>query len=280
MLYNKSMNDENNLSDEEELDEDQDEGQEQDNIINTVKKPKKKKKLLKFLVIFVTIILAIVMSLGFMFPGLLWAKDLGIRYTTADYESAIKKLAYVKDAVPTGKSQDKYTYVYGAVTGVDIKLTSEEITAFINTDRPSYYAVKNVQVRLNDDGTVDVSGKVDTDYVLNEFIGGKYSKEEIAKNMPALGILPKFVNVSMNLKASISNNSSDGNINSASVQGTPIPDKYTKSSEAQTVAIESINNFIKTRNSLTGSSVDELYNINKELILKGKFPTSLTRTKR
>ena len=253
---------------------------EQNNIVTTENKPKKKKRLLRFLLIFVLTASIITIILGFMFPGLLWAKDLGIRYTTADYESAIKKLKYVKDAVPTGKDQNEYIYKYGAVTDVDINFTSEEITAFINTNRPSYYALKNVQVRLNNDGTVDIVGKVDTDYVLNEIIGGKYSKEEIAKNMPALGILPKYVNVSVNFKGSIIDNISDGNINSASVQGISIPDKYTKSSEAQKVAIESINNFTKTRNGLTNSTVDKLLTVGNELILKGKFPTSLTRTKK
>jgi len=74
------------------------------------KSPKKKHRLLKTLGIIVIIIAIIVVSLGFVFPGLLWTKDLGVRYTEADYKSFMAKLEYIKDAVPTGDSKDGYTY--------------------------------------------------------------------------------------------------------------------------------------------------------------------------
>ena len=60
----------------------------------------------------------------------------------------IKKLNYIKDAAPTSGIEDDYTYVYGALTNVDVEFTSEELTAFFNENRPSYYALKNVQIKI------------------------------------------------------------------------------------------------------------------------------------
>ena len=232
------------------------------------------------MLIFALIVIALTITLGFVFPGLIWQKDLGVRYTRADYESALTKLKYIKDGIPEGLSADEYIYNYGPVVDVNIKLTSAEITAFINTDRPSYYAVKNVQVRINDDGTIDASGALNTDYVLNKFLGGRYSKTEIAKEMPALGLLPASVNVAANFSGSVINNSSSGSLNSLEVQGIPIPSTYINSSEAVNVLTNAINDAIEVGNTKSGSNINRIAVDSGELNIDGSFASSLTRTKK
>lgn len=244
------------------------------------KAPKKKHRLLKTLGAIVIIIAVITVSLGFFFPGLLWTKDLGVRYSEADYKSIMAKLDYIKDAVPTGESKDGYVYTYGKTTNISTEFTSAEITAFVNTGRPDYFAVKNVQVRINKDGTVDASGIVNVDYFLSEVLSGKFSREQIAKEIPALGFLPSSVNLALNIDGGIANNKASGSINSAEVQGIPIPTEYVNSDEAVSTVTGGLNNMLSKNNSKSGSVFEKLAIENEKVVLTGKFPSSLTRTQK
>ncbi|MFZ2125540.1 MAG: hypothetical protein WA087_03585 [Candidatus Saccharimonadales bacterium] len=246
----------------------------------TTKTPKKKHRLLRTLGIMSIICVIIIVSLGFIFPGLLWTKDLGVSYTKQDYDSFLKKAQYIKDSVPTGSSRDNYKYVYGKTSAVNTEFTSSELTAFANYNRPSYFAVKNVQIRINKDGTIEASGTVNVDYVLNEILGGKFSREQIVKEIPALGILPSNVNLYVNVGGSVISNSASLTLNSVAVQGIPIPDTYVKSSEGVSTVTNGINNLISKSKANTGSSIEKLAMENEKIVLQGKFPTSLTRQKK
>jgi hypothetical protein len=248
----------------------------EENVVEETKKPKKK-GLIKFL-IFVVILGAIVLSLGFIFPGLLWTKSLGITYTETDYKSIMSKLEYIKDEVPTLDSADKYTYVYGEVKNIDVEFTSEEITAFFNENRPDYYAVKNVQVKINNDGTIEAVGNANVDYFLNEVLGGKYSRDQIKNEIPALGLLPSSVNLYLNFGGSVINNRANISINSVAVQGITIPSSYVKSNEAIGTVTEGIENLMSNYNTKSGSSFDKIAVENSKIVFKGKVPSSLDRT--
>jgi len=252
----------------------------QDTGAAKIKKPKNKHRALKGLAIVLVIIAIIALGLGFLFPGLLWTKDLGVSYTKQDYDSFINKLDYVKDSTPTGNLRDTYIYSYGDVAAVDTQFTSAELTAFANYNRPSYFAVKNVQIRINKDRTVDASGSVNVDYVLKEILGGKFSREQIVKEIPALGILPSNVNLYLNVGGSVINNSASISLNSVAVQGITIPDSYTKSDEAISTVTTELNSLLSKSNTNTGSVIDKLLIEDEEIKLAGKFPTSLTRTQK
>ncbi len=249
-------------------------------VDNKTEVPKKKHKLIKTLGIVLIVMTIIVLVLGFLFPGLLWTKDLGIKYTDADYQSVLAKLDYIKDAIPTGDSRDDYAYTYGKTTNIETEFTSAEITAFINTDRPSYYAVKNVQVRINSDGTIDASGIVNVDYFLSEVLSGKFSREQIVKEIPALGFLPGSVNLALNFDGGIINNKASGSINSAEVQGIPIPTEYVNSDEAISTVTGGLNDMLTKNSSKSGSVFEKLAVENEKIVLKGQFPSSLNRVKK
>lgn len=248
-------------------------------IVERTKEPKKKKGLIKFIT-FLVMVGVIVLSLGFVFPGLLWTKSLGIKYTKEDYQSVMNKLNYVKDAAPTGSSKDEYDYIYGETTDINVEFTSEELTAFFNEGRPDYYAVKNVQIRVNADGTIEAVGSANVDYFLNEILGGKYSREEIKNEIPALGLLPKNVNLYLNVSGSVINNKSSINMNSVSVQGVPIPSTYVKSGEAVGTVTEGLDNVIAKGKTNSGLDVEKIVVENGKIVFKGKVPTSLKRVER
>jgi len=124
---------------------------------------------------------------------------------------------------------------------------------------------------------VDASGIVNVDYFLNEVLTGKFSRDQIAKEIPALGLLPGNVNLALNIDGGINNNKASGSINSAEVQGIPIPTEYVNSDEAVTTVTGGLNNMLSKNSSKSGSVFEKLAVENESLVLKGKFPSSLTR---
>ncbi len=242
-----------------------------------IKKTKRNKFIKRFLITVGTIAF-IIAALGFAFPGLIWTKSLGVTYTQTDYNSIMDKLGYTKDAAPTGDSKDLYNYVYGPATSVDTEFTSEELTSFFNENRPSYYPLKNVQIRVNADNTIELSASANVDYFLNDILGGKYTREQIENEVPALGILPDNVNIYVKFSGTVTQNISYISVYSVAVQGVTIPDKYFVPASAANVISSSINDFILKSNAETGSSYESIRVENGVLKFKGSVPSSLERT--
>ena len=240
---------------------------------------KKKKSFLKGLIIFIVTVGVIVAILGFILPGLLWPKNLGVKYTDADYESVMEKLSYTKDEAPSNGEAEDYTYTYGENNDVEVEFTSEEISAFFNENRPGYYAVKNVQVKVNEDGTIEASGSINVDYVLNEFLSDEFSKEEIKDEIPALGLLPNNVNIYFKVGGSITDSKVSPSVESVSVQGIPIPAKYSSSKEALNRIVDGINNLMATHTKKTNTDFKSIKVEDSKIIFNGSVPSSLERTK-
>jgi hypothetical protein len=253
---------------------------EEEKVVEEPKKEKKKGKgLMKFLV-FLIFLAAIVISLGYLFPGLIWTKSLGVNYTTEDYNSIMNKLNYIKDSVPTGDLASNYEYKYGEVTNINVEFTSEELTAFFNENRPSYYAIKNVEIKINEDGTIEAVANASVDYFLNEFMSGKYSRDQIKEEIPALGLLPKTVNLYVKFSGSVLNNSSSASINTVAVQGITIPSNLINSSEAINIVTTGCNNLMSTYNSKTGSTFNKIAIEDSKIKFEGSVPSSLERIKK
>lgn len=236
-----------------------------------------KKKFIKGLLITVSVLILVVVALGFTFPGLIWTRSLGVTYTQTDYNSIMDKLNYTKDDAPTGDSKDLYNYIYGPANSVDTEFTSEELTAFFNENRPSYYPLKNVQVKINEDGTIEVSASANVDYFLNDVLGGKYTRAQIENEIPVLGILPDNVNIYVKFTGSVTQNISYINVYAVTVQGVTIPDKYFLPVSAANIISAGVNDFITKSNTETGSSYESIYVENGVLKFKGSVPSSLER---
>lgn len=234
-------------------------------------------KFIKGIVIILSILILVVIALGFMFPGLVWTRSLGIHYTQTDYNSIMNKLNYSKDDTPTLDSKDLYNYVYGEPTSIDTYFTSEELTAFFNENRPSFYPIKNFQIKINMDGSIEIACSANVNYFLDDVLGGKYTREQIQNEIPALGILPNNVNIYINFTGSITNNVSSIYISSASVQGVDIPNKYLNSTEAINYITSGLNDFILKVNNETGSSFESMTVENGIIKFKGNVPSSLER---
>lgn len=240
-------------------------------------KPKKKHGCLTAFIIFLAVILIGAAAVYFLLPGLSGPADLGIKSSREAYESALEKLDITKDVSPVGGRADDYIITYGAPQVVDAGLTSEELTSFFNENRPDYYAVKNVQVRVNDDGTIEASGSLDTSYVFNNMLYGQYSKEDAKSALPMLGLIPDDVNFYFKVAGSVVDNQVQGiDIESVKVMGIGIPSSLISS--ALPFITQTLDNYIGNECSRVGAYVERAEVSNGRLAFNGSLPSSIERT--
>ena len=103
-------------------------------------------------------------------------KDLGVRYSAADYASYTKKTGkkYLDFAnAPDNPKKPGKKIVFADPKKMNVNLTQEEITAAINNVGWAWMPIKNAQVRFSD-GAVEVSGNINAGSISNfiNFIGG------------------------------------------------------------------------------------------------------------
>lgn len=92
-------------------------------------------------------------------------KDLGVRYTKADYDDLVAKLKIKVYPAPTSGRAVDYKKVYKGTKKIDMEYTDEVFTSILNINKPSYLMVSKTQVKFHKDGTMEASAMVNTDYV-------------------------------------------------------------------------------------------------------------------
>jgi hypothetical protein len=130
------------------------------------------KKLLIAIVILVVIPILVLGYLGFIpvLSDIIGPRpvDLGVKYTAADLASAQAKSGVVKKELPAGTAVSS-SLGYSGKNDVKASFTSEELSAWANSDHWKYFALDDVQIKLNDDGTVESSGRIKT-AMLDDYI--------------------------------------------------------------------------------------------------------------
>jgi len=243
-------------------------------------RPRKKKGLLVALFSIVIIVgLAIVLAKMFL-PGLLGPIDLGVKPNETAYESLMAKLNFQKDTAPTSGLAEDYKYTYGEPVYVNTRLTSEELTSFFSYNRPNYYALKKIQIRINPDDSIEFSAAVDKEYILQNILGGEHSEESIKKYLPMIKFIPGSVNVYAHFSGEIiDNKASDIEIKDVKLMGLSLPSSVFNSTEAQDEINDSLDTLLSDLTEKTGGSYESIKIEEGELILKGNLPSSLTREK-
>lgn len=241
-------------------------------------KVKKKKGCLVALLTVIIIIGAVVLCIALFLPGFFSPKNLGVKTSKEAYESALTKLNYVKDTAPASGKKEDYVYTYGEPEKVTTTLTSEELTSFFNYNRPDYYPLKDVQVKINPDNTVEFSASMNSDYFLNDILGGNYSKDEIVKAYPVIKVIPDTVNIYGSMSGEIVNNQAqDIALKDVELMGVELPASLYSTSSAQTEINNVVDNFLESVTDKTGGSYQSIKVENGELQLDATLPTTLTR---
>jgi hypothetical protein len=127
------------------------------------------KRLLMGLVISVIIIALVLGYFGFVpfvsdVMGVNRPRDLGVAATSSSLASANAKLGVSYSTLPSSNVGASSLSESGSQQ-ISVALTSEEITALINdhAQKWKYYPIEGVQVKINADNTIELSGKLRVD---------------------------------------------------------------------------------------------------------------------
>lgn len=117
-------------------------------------------------VLFLVALIIIVPILIFQYFLNSGPRDLGVKYTDADRNTAYANNGV--ESVAITPSQDDPTGIkYEGKKEIKTSFTSAEITALNNSVKWVNYPVSNVQIKINTDGTGEASGVLDVKKILN-----------------------------------------------------------------------------------------------------------------
>lgn len=129
-------------------------------------------------------------------------RDLNIRYTEADHQSARAKSKIEYGELPADTSAS-VSLVRTGTRAVKFEMTSAEASSLMNNRPWKYFPYSNVQVKFNGDGSAEISGALLKDRLpgYGAFIG--MPKEALDFAMKFLPVNPVFY---LKMKASLVNN--------------------------------------------------------------------------
>lgn len=120
----------------------------------------------------VLVILVIVFSLFLVSSYILGifpfnaAKDLGIRYTKDDFERSLSKVGGKLEELPKDTPIKESIQMHGTLN-VNTAFTDEELTAAADSRKWIYYPVKNPQIKIHEDGTLEASAQIRTSRLMD-----------------------------------------------------------------------------------------------------------------
>lgn len=242
---------------------------------------KKKHGCLIGITIFLVIIVLGFAVLAFFVSGLFKPYDLGVDVNEEAFESAVTKIGYRDNRHEVTGSLKDYDIVFSGSHPVDTTWTSEEVSSFIGYNRPKAFPAEQVQVRINDDGTVDAAANLRVDYILDDILKGQYTKEDIAKHVPFISIIPDEVNVKVNFEGKVIDNQiQDTDIHSVSVMGISVPMTLIDNSSAMNFIEDSLTAYTESMNQESGANFERIEVVDGELVIKGIIPDQMEMIKK
>jgi hypothetical protein len=178
-------------------------------------------------IVFIGIVVVVVLVLGWFgfIPGLSTLMgankpvDLGLKYTEADFNKAHGQSGVNYETV-SGNPDAGMSISFAGSHEVNTSWTSAEMTSLLNNRPWKYWPIKNVQLRINPDNTVEMSG-VFNEKKLEGYAAGIGTPQAV---IDRLSILPAEAAFYLKGSAALSNNQvSKFDITSAKLNRIPIP---------------------------------------------------------
>jgi len=114
-------------------------------------------------------------------------KDLGVTYTAADYASAHARNGTTHTILPAGSVP---SIVFSGSHPVNTTYTQAEINALINMRDWESYPLKDCQLRINPDNTVEFSGIIITDRITGYLEGLNEDEDALSAITDYLEYIP------------------------------------------------------------------------------------------
>ncbi|MDG6244590.1 MAG: hypothetical protein QCH31_09435 [Methanolobus sp.] len=187
----------------------------------------------KFKYVFLAVTVLVIGSLFWTYASfsLLGPKDLGVRYTYEDYQSALEKTGILVEYEGlTGdeleehkknvekKSIHDYDFEFADYERKQFTLSNEEATALLNELAPGFWWFNDLQVKVLPDGTMEGSSKADIKRLKTDL----YS--DVADDVPFP--LPDSLNIYSKGHVSVTNNQLSGDPEKFTLGPVSLPDKY------------------------------------------------------
>jgi hypothetical protein len=198
---------------------------------------------MKFITGFIFAIILIVVAVPFFLYKYFIAgspRDLGIKYTEADYTATHQKMGIEVGSIQASSSADvKDSIQFTGKKDIKLSLNSTEITSYTGADKWKYVPLSNLQIKINPDGTGEVSGVLNLANLL-PFISLTTPVEEVQKAIDKFHISgnPPFYTKGTVV---VTNNVTSFNIQSLEVGRIPVPSNYISENT------KALNNFVTDR---------------------------------
>lgn len=186
---------------------------------------------MKYVLIFlslVIIIVAIILAGIGVIPGLsnligAGQKDLGIRYALDDSRAAWKKSGGTEIISLPSDASPADDFRLEGKKSVSFTMNSTELTAHSNNRSWKNYPVKNIQIKIHDDGTIESSAILLVDKAMPYAMALGYSEQQIRDAMKTYAIPPFAVPIYVLGKGSVRNNSVQVDARTVKIGAIPIP---------------------------------------------------------
>lgn len=183
---------------------------------------------MKFITGFIFAIIIIVVAVPFFLFRYFSSgspKDLGVKYSPEDYTQSHQKMGIEVGSISTPSSNNsKDSIQFTGKKDIKISLSSSEATAYSRADKWKYAPISNLQIKINPDGTGEVSGILNLANIL-PFISMTTPVEEVQKAIDKFHISgnPPFYTKGT---VTVTNNNTNFNIQSLEVGHIPVPQNY------------------------------------------------------
>ena len=200
---------------------------------------------------------------------LLKPKALGISYTQKDLDSIKQKVTVTFAPLPADAPATKTIIVSGAHP-VDQTFTSAELTAAVDNRHNdyAYFPFRNVQIRVNPDGSVEGSGTINYQDAVNYLLTLGVSQKDITEGAAKFKIPNANLPVYLKASGAIINNDSQINFVTASIANINVPENLIK--EFQPAVNGLIESVIKSRQ--PSYHIEKLEVVNGQIHFAGTAP--------
>lgn len=173
---------------------------------------------------FLLFLLGVVVLAVFGVWYVLQPRSLGVGYTPADLSSIYKKVGVAFEPLPAGTPVGKSLVLIGAHP-VDASFTSSELSAAAdNRSREyAYFPFRNVQIRVNADGSVEGSATVSYSVAVRYLVDLGVSSGDIADAAKKFNIPNASLPVYLKVSGSVANNTSSITVQQAEIARISVP---------------------------------------------------------
>lgn len=222
--------------------------------------------MMKKFFLFLTFMIILFAAAGFY---LLKPRSLGINHTQKDLDSIKQKVGVAFAPLPADQAGLKTIIVSGAHP-VDQSFSSAELTAAVNNRHNdyAYFPFRNVQIRVNQDGTIEGSGTINYQDAVNYLLTLGVSQKDITEGAAKFKIPNANLPIYLKASGAINNNDSQINFSVASIANISVPENLIQ--EFQPAVNGLIESIIKSRQ--PSYNIEKLEVINNQIHFKGTAP--------